>query len=779
MIMANKKSVTLDESVIKEREENIKRAEKYRDELKRDYDNQVKALDELRLRILNEKDSAILEKNKKLSKLEFEISEITEKKNKLDNEFKISLALQEEKLKTAELKNNAQISLELSKRYDTYINKLEEENKKIISGMTNFLNWNSQKFTEEFDNLIKQYESMLKSKQMIVENELKIINSAKEELEKKLDDYSDIEELKSNLEFKEKKLNKKEEQIEKVVRNMVEDQYKELINESNKYKELYNYYLNNFNQIQKEFELISNKYLDSENLSNIALREQNKKLRRDMEKMVEKYGVYTDESFSEISFRAKKADELERKIREALERESELKLQIEKYKTEERSIDTMKFQIEGYETTIRTERALMAKLREDIENLESRLDNKKLNVIASEAIERPVPDFIGQKLDERDEINEIEWLDNILNKCEESGYKFSKRLLYSFHTSLKTNDMSPLTVLAGVSGTGKSKLPQLYSRFGGIYFLSLPVQPDWDSPQSLFGYFNSIEKRFNATTLLRALVSFQRDKSQSIAKEEILDLSDNLLIVLLDEMNLAHIELYFSDLLSKLEEKRGEDKDIYFEIDLGAGNGKYNVFLTDNVLWVGTMNEDETTKSLSDKVIDRGNVISFPRPVKFEMYKNTTLANNSAKINKIIWQRWINSKVDLTESQLKEFNDTVVEINKYLKTANRAIGHRVWQSIQDYMMSHPLVNKYFKDEEKLPIALKYAFEEAIVHKVITKLRGIETDGELKEQCLEPIKESLERVTISLSKDFNNALKSITGTFVWDSADYLDVNYEVE
>jgi hypothetical protein len=82
----------------------------------------------------------------------------------------------------------------------------------------------------------------------------------------------------------------------------------------------------------------------------------------------------------------------------------------------------------------------------------------------------------------------------------------------------------------------------LYSRFGGIYFLSIPVQPDWDSPQSLFGFFNSIEKRFNGPSLLRALVSFQANKFKSSSKDKIYDLSDNVLIVLLDEMNIAHIE---------------------------------------------------------------------------------------------------------------------------------------------------------------------------------------------------------------------------------------------
>ena len=142
----------------------------------------------------------------------------------------------------------------------------------------------------------------------------------------------------------------------------------------------------------------------------------------------------------------------------------------------------------------------------------SRVDNVKSGIIASEDIEGKYDDFVNCPQDERNNIDENNWINEIIRNCKESGFEFSRRLFYSFHTALKTSDMSPLTVLAGVSGTGKSKLPQLYSRFGGIYFLSVPVQPDWDSPQSLFGYFNSIEKRFNATSLLRALVYFQANK---------------------------------------------------------------------------------------------------------------------------------------------------------------------------------------------------------------------------------------------------------------------------
>ena len=140
------------------------------------------------------------------------------------------------------------------------------------------------------------------------------------------------------------------------------------------------------------------------------------------------------------------------------------------------------------------------------------------------------------------------------------GLVFSERILYAFHTSLKAGDISPLVVLAGISGTGKSELPRHYADGMGIHFLLTAVQPRWDSPQDLFGFYNYLERRYKATELARALVQFERFNQgafeDAFEDAEIDDRSDRLLLVLLDEMNLARTEYYFSEFLSKLETRR-------------------------------------------------------------------------------------------------------------------------------------------------------------------------------------------------------------------------------
>ena len=213
-------------------------------------------------------------------------------------------------------------------------------------------------------------------------------------------------------------------------------------------------------------------------------------------------------------------------------------------------------------------------------------------------------------------------------------------MINAFHTSLKVADMSPLVVLAGISGTGKSELPRRYAEGMGMHFLSLPVQPRWDSPQDMFGFYNYLEKRYRATELARALVQMDRyfdDEHRGWNYPEDWadhNLRDRMLLVLLDEMNLARVEYYFSEFLSRLETRRGinaadvlerRKAEISLEVglqSLSRDDGQINInrqptlplFVDTNVMFVGTMNEDESTQTLSDKVVDRANVLRFGRP---------------------------------------------------------------------------------------------------------------------------------------------------------------------
>ena len=423
------------------------------------------------------------------------------------------------------------------------------------------------------------------------------------------------------------------------------------------------------------------------------------------------------------------------------------------------------------ERRVETLQAEQEKLREDVERLRSLYEQPKEREARVGVIEQPrfeeLPGLANT-------VSEEEWLKNIHQLCEESGLTFPRRLLYAFHTSLKTADWTPLTVLGGVSGTGKSELPRLYARFGGLAFEPLSVQPNWDSPQSLFGFFNSVDNRFNATPLLRSLVQSQQKPDSETYSEGI---SDRLLLVLLDEMNLSHVELYFSDLLSKLELRRGNKNGVNIEVDLGAGLEQYEVPLGRNVLWVGTMNEDETTKTLSDKVLDRANLIGFPRPQELRRRKEAMLANPQPMLSWKTWHQWLCHKSNLKEEEIGKYKQTVEHISHCLEQSGRALGHRVWQAIESYMANYPGVQASQAEDEARDKALRSAFEDALVHKVMPKLRGIETSGESRRKCLNPINEELlsdPDLGLNLTEDFELAC-SVGYAFAWRSAKYLEAD----
>ena len=420
------------------------------------------------------------------------------------------------------------------------------------------------------------------------------------------------------------------------------------------------------------------------------------------------------------------------------------------------------------------------------------------SVITTAETEESYENNAAASIERKSVEQEITWLENVSKKIKEYGLEFSPRILKAFHTALKTAEWSPLAVLAGVSGTGKSELPQLYAKFGGINCLNVPVQPNWDSQEAMLGYYNTVSSKFEAQPLLQYLVQTQTANCEKTEKHEEYkcSLKDQMNIVLLDEMNLAHIEQYFAEFLSKLEERRGKkEEDSQFPalaVKLG-GTDAYPLPMGRNVLWVGTMNQDETTKSLSDKVLDRGIVINFPRPDEFKrrLNLNRDVKAEEKYLSVETWNSWKlilnDQQVIETEKIIAPYKELVEKINKSISNIGRAIGHRVWQSIENYIWNYPDVRKEFlcrpadlSEEDfikEISKKIDLAFEDQLVQKIMPKLRGIETRGESK-KCLDEIRTSIETFknsghALNIAKDFDNAIKFGDGQFLWVTSEYLN------
>lgn len=158
-----------------------------------------------------------------------------------------------------------------------------------------------------------------------------------------------------------------------------------------------------------------------------------------------------------------------------------------------------------------------------------------------------------------------------------------------------------LIILQGISGTGKTSLPYSFGKFLQKDTTIASVQPSWRDRTELFGYFNEFTKNFNETEVLKRIYSSEYN--------------DDVNFILLDEMNIARVEYYFAEMLSILEMPDPAE----WELDLVP-----NVWSTDpvrldkgklripqNIWYIGTANNDDSTFTISDKVYDRAQPINL------------------------------------------------------------------------------------------------------------------------------------------------------------------------
>ncbi len=349
------------------------------------------------------------------------------------------------------------------------------------------------------------------------------------------------------------------------------------------------------------------------------------------------------------------------------------------------------------------------------------------------------PDFLINKFDREAPGDELGVLEAFKEQLAAENIFFNDRVIKAFHTTLKIQDISPFSVLAGLSGTGKTLLPTKYAQFMGMNNLVVSVSPRWDSPQDLLGFYNYLGGKYQATDLSKALCVY--DQAYRIQRGWSVTNADSLssqysrrkpmFLVLIDEMNLARTEYYFSEFLSKLELKRTIRKDatpaelIKAEITLDVQNAK-RLWVPENVLFVGTMNEDESTQTLSDKVLDRANVLRFGSP---DFKKITEQASdwgrserrhNPCFVSLDTWRSWKKEP----DQDLKELsNRWLGQLDEYMKNLGRPFGLRVFLAMRSYLANYPCPADWDINERE--DHLKQAMADQIEHKLLPKLRGVD------------------------------------------------------
>lgn len=263
------------------------------------------------------------------------------------------------------------------------------------------------------------------------------------------------------------------------------------------------------------------------------------------------------------------------------------------------------------------------------------------------------------------------------------GFSYEGNLIANFYLSLKAK---PFVLLAGTSGTGKTKLVKLFAEALGANTANgrlklVPVHPDWSDSTDLFGHVD-----LNGHYVPGVLTDFIK---AAMAEQ------DKPYFLCLDEMNLARVEYYFCDILSVIETRRTEGGKIItdpliatevFGRDETAKTKYGNLYLPENLYIVGTVNMDETTFPFSKKVLDRANTIEFS-------YVNLDTINpiGNAK-TAILDNRFLQSEY-LLLGECTEYEDIIFstvsilkQINETLKVANAQVGYRVRDEICYYLV---------------------------------------------------------------------------------------------
>lgn len=470
---------------------------------------------------------------------------IIERENNAENEFAIqnrraleALRKRKEEL-GKEILDLEQMKIEKEDALEQYIEGLRKHKLETLdSEVAAFSQERRAAAQAEADQIVENAKEVVKIKHENVQDELeelqelsKHLNEQKLEQEKK---ERELEKRKQDLEFGEDNLRSEQGDIPNQIQAGVNRKTGDIqvkLTQAEKDKEHYRHRLI---ECEKELEGYRKQEREANGMTMAQLLEKLAFANNEIERLGKMLNARPDEALhAEYKDKAEKYDELDAKYIRLLEEHSNLERQQAQWMLTTSQLETEREKCLIAEKRREALQASIEKYEQEVNRFRSLYEQPKELAGRRESIETP---YFKRREMAALSITETKWLDKICANCAEAGIQFNQRLLYSFHTALKTADWSPITVLAGVSGTGKSLLPEYYCRFGGIYFMSMAVQPDWDSPQSLFGYFNSVDNRFNATTLIRAMVQFSHAAGQE-SKES--NLSDSMFIVLLDEMNLA------------------------------------------------------------------------------------------------------------------------------------------------------------------------------------------------------------------------------------------------
>ena len=309
--------------------------------------------------------------------------------------------------------------------------------------------------------------------------------------------------------------------------------------------------------------------------------------------------------------------------------------------------------------------------------------------------------------------------------------------IYNFYTCICS---SQLIILAGMSGTGKTKLPLKFAEYFNMSedndtLLFIPVSPSFTEPSDILGYLNPNTGLYTSSET--RLIEFLKHADEN---------KDKMHMIIFDEMNLSQIEFWFAPFVSILEKDLGDRKlHLYSKAQRCINEEKYpaSISIGSNVIFVGTINLDETTKNISDRLLDRSYIINLKKETFMSYQAQQLEIQENVKKFEGDFKKYMPKDSDFKKNYIEKFSTKQLEffdkINDELNRVDsqKGVSFRAVKNIHLFLANKPkeLDNK---------LAFDYAFKQTVMKKINGSIDSIgsfigtnldsegESDGKLTE-----------------------------------------------
>lgn len=685
----------------------------------------------------------------------------------------ISLAKEESASAAAEAKASADAAIEGATQKANEIREAAERER--IEKLTTVAEEAREVWKSQIEDLKKQIEDLSRREKELHDAQLKLDS-----------DRQDFEFEKEALDDEKAYVQRRKERYDSSSPAKVEELEVELKDEKSKYGMLIEKYEALSKRLEETQVLLDTVKTEIESSNGgkkiVSMREiiaEMQEFRDKYERLAAVYEKYPDDaSISALEEKAQRAEQLERE-NSALEQERN------RYREEAVAARNASKELEVVRQEVEATNALNEHLLQELESHKTALESRtgdtcpSLSKVDTETEETDFVDDINRRVQR----SSLESLRDIVSHVKNYAGSRNKdeRLYYTdndISAFLAGMAVSRLIILQGMSGTGKSSLPRIFSEAISGFNRLIPVESSWRDRNELLGYYNDFNKKFNAKSFTIELYRSTKKRCKEVPT-----------FIVLDEMNLARIEYYFSDFLAILQEpdhdkwlielvssdmrtlpmelpeevkqKMRKDDPTVFAIwekiersrqgdlksetsdeekemltsylaKLGRLTGAKDLIdgrkirVTDNIWFIGTANQDESTFEISDKVYDRAQVVSLNRKgVSEGKYANTEKKYISVTDLIKLFESAINAYKEKAEVEARLEELDAVLMDKF----DISFGNRIVTQTVDFAAVFTAAGGSLED------ALDYQISTKILRKVISS-----DDGEAFLELLDATKD---------------------------------------